>query len=76
MKYGKPTFYPAPEDAEPLYVLTDDEGNNFVYSGSETFARMPDGPEKERWMRKLHEGKVTAREVAGSVIIPVGDVGP
>lgn len=71
MKIGEPTFHPAPEDAPPLYVLEDDEGNKFVYVGEDTFTRLPDGPEKDHWMRKMAENKVTAHEIAGAMIYPV-----
>lgn len=61
--------FPAPPT--PVYVCQDDEGNSVVYMGEDTFMRMTDGPEKERWMQKLSENKVTIRELAGCVIFDV-----
>jgi hypothetical protein len=63
-------FHPAPDDAEPLYVCQDDEGNNFVYVGPDTFTRLPEGPEREHWLKKMREGKVTASEIVGWVGFP------
>ena len=60
---------PAPK--EPTYVCVDDEGHHFVYVGEDTFTRLPDGEEKDRWMRKVFEGKVVMQEIAGCVIFNI-----
>lgn len=63
MKPDEIETVPAP--SEPIYVCRDDEGNYFVYVGPDTFTRLAEGEVKNRWMRKLDEGKVTISEVAG-----------
>lgn len=56
---------------DDLYVCVDDEGNKFLYQGSDTFIRMAEGAEKDRWMTKLSEGKVRVHPVAGMVVCDI-----
>lgn len=61
-------------EAEPLYVLCDDERNKFVYVGEDTFTRLPEGAQRDRWLQKVRAGKVSAMEIVGVVTFPVENV--
>jgi hypothetical protein len=63
------------DEDDPLYVLCDDEGKKFVYVGEDTFTRLPEGPERDHWLRKMREGKVTAMEIVGAITFPIESAG-